>query len=75
MELDGAWSIVWKGDSEGVGIFTQLLEESVLDLGKLGLVSARVDLLRSELQVPAEVQTHHLVFLAPETVRDRNLWS
>ena len=73
MELDGGGSSFRESYGEGVSVAAELLDESVLHTGQLGLIDGRIDLLRGELHLLAEVEAHDLILLATETVRDRDL--
>jgi len=72
VELNGGGGGFGDGNSEWVGISSELLQESILNSGGLGVVSSRVDLLAADGHLLAEVEAHDLIFLATESVRDRD---
>lgn len=71
-ELDGARGVVRDGHVERVRVGAQLLEEAFLHLGCF-VTAVKWDLVAHKLHLLAEVDAHHFILLAAETVSDGDL--
>jgi len=72
VEGDGTGGVLRKVDADGVGVGTQLLDESFLGVGHLDVSSMGSDLGVDELELLAEVKSHDLILLAAVAVGDRH---
>jgi hypothetical protein len=68
LQGDGAGGRCWQLEGEGEGVGAQLLQQALLQLGRVGLaLDLGVDLLGAQVEILLEVEAHDLIFFTTIT--------
>jgi len=68
LQNNGVRGHLGQGHDKGVGVASQFLHQTVLDLVDGGIVGSREDLLRCQLHLLGEAEAHDLIFFSAKAV-------